>query len=409
MAPITWRNVDAPNIGDPARTLAMAQGSFNTAMEQLARPLQQIEQTNQANWQNQKVNNTNDVLNFLSGFRTVEEAQAAINGGAVDRMLAGMGSQVDQAAVRQAQRTVLPELQQRYTQGVAYDNAKATEAEKPIVGALTALLPDAKNRKHLAQAAQQYQEAGMLRSNVVAELLDKARNYDRSDAAERRAEEQLNIHRSQVNEQRAQRKAHEQAMRMSELQQAAALQAKPKMNEVANIDAVLKSSIFAGTPTDDIKGRQAIAETARKTGIYAGDWTTEAPDIWDAVKKLDGKMDVENRLFSPKGDKMLINSIDPKTGKVQMKNGAPVRMEIPLTAELVSEALLRAKGSNWSDPSISNLREQLLSMAQDPGLQAEYMKVQQLRQRRDQLLGEINGLDKTVASVAENRVVRAPK
>ena len=409
MAPITWRNVDAPNIGDPTRTLALSQGSFNTAFEQLAKPLQQIEQTNQANWQNQKVNNTNEVLNFLSGFKSVEDAQAAINSGALDRMMGGMGAQVDQAAVRQAQKAVIPDLQQRFTQGVAYDNAKASEAEKPIVGALTALLPDPKNRKHLAQAAQQYQEAGMLRSNVVADLLDKARTYDRSDAAERRAEEQLNIHRSQVNEQRAQRKVQEKALRMGEIQQGIALEAKPLVSELANIDALLKTSIFSGTSPTDVKGRQAIADTARKTGIFAGDWSTEAADIWDGVRKLDSTLPPERKLFGAGGDTLLVNSIDPKTGKVLMNNGAPVRMEIPLTAELVSEALLRAKGSNWTDPSMNNVREQLAAMANDPGMQAEYLKIQQMKARRDQLLGQINQLDKKAGQLANGRLESVPK
>lgn len=419
MPPITWRNVDAPNIGDPSRTLAMAQGSVNAAFDQMARPLQQFEATDRANWETQKVNNTNEMLNYLSGFRTVEDAQAAINSGAVQGMLTKMGAQVDQNKVRQVQNTLIPDLQNRFTQGVAYNNAKVAEAERPIVGALTALLPDPKNRSHIVEAADAYQQAGMLRPEVVAELRDKARSYGRNDDewqlklnADKRAEEQLRLHARQVALQGEQQRRQDEIMKMGEISQAITIKSQPLQTEIAAIDARLKSSTFTGVSATDPKGRQAITDTLRETGIFAGSLGAEANTLWDGVRKMDSGEKPVNRILGPKGDELLVNAIDPKTGKqaINPKDGSPVRMTIPLTAQMVQEAVLRAKGSNYTDPSVSNVLEQLARMREEPGLQSEYLQVQSLKQRRDDLMRQLTEIQTAGSTVAERRLVaKTPK
>ena len=376
MGPITWRNVDAPNLGDPTRTLALAQNSINTAFDQFARPLQQMEQTNEQNWKVTKENNTNDVLNFLSGFKTVEEAQAAIDSGAVQNMMSRMGAQVDQNKVRQAQMNVIPELQQRFTQGVAYSNAKATEAEKPIVGALTALIPDAKNRKHLAQAAQQYQEAGMLRPEVVARLLDQSRNYDRNDAewqlklnADGRAERALQLQREEANIRKQEADARSKA-----------LERQLKQQEVAQQQAALESL------------RAAKAEVNQK-GVYGdGDMSTmEGKNTFlkaltDTYKlSPNAADDVQKEFFKeyPQG-KYPVQLKNPDGSIKKDASGKPMTEMVPIPVRTLLSSLGRTDewwSDNWWSTRGDRTKTQIGLDMQKPEILNEILSAYQMRDR----------------------------
>lgn len=411
MPPITWRNVDAPSLGDPSRTLALAQGSINMGLDQLARPLQQMEATGDANWKVAKENNTNEMLNYLSGFKSVEDAQAATNDGSVQNMLTRMGAQVDQTKVRQAQANVIPDLQQRYAQGIAYDNTKAAESEKPIVGALMALLPDAKNRKHLAEAAQQYQEAGMLRPAVVADLLDKARNYGRNDDewqlklnADARAGAHLAMQQRQLDEQTKDRKLREQQMRVAEIIQATQGRAAGYQTEISAIADNLKNSIFSGTSPNSEAGRKIITEAFRKTGISDTELTADFHDFWDGIRKTDNALLGKLQLITPKGDGVKVDVLDQNGNVVRDKSGNPSQMVIPLTAEMIQEAALRAKGNSWFDPSSGDILSSLGKMVRDPALQAEYLAVQQKQQLKEALKGQVAKVQQEGADLLTRRL-----
>lgn len=75
MAPITWRNVDGPDLSSAARILGLAQNSFNTAVDAFSRPVVQQQQTNEQNWQAMKDWNTNQVLNKFAGITDPNAAQ----------------------------------------------------------------------------------------------------------------------------------------------------------------------------------------------------------------------------------------------------------------------------------------------------------------------------------------------
>lgn len=361
MPPITWRNVDAPNLGDPTRTLALAQSSFNTALDQFGKPLQQMEQTNQANWNAAKENNTNEMLNYLSGFKSVEDAQAAINNGSVQNMLTRMGAQVDQTKVRQAQTNVIPDLQQRYTQGIAYDNTKAAESEKPIVGALMALLPDAKNRAHLAQAAQQYQEAGMLRPTVVADLLDKARNYGRNDDewqlklnADARAKQALQIQQEEAKARRqeldARTKAFDRQLKQQEQsQQQASLEAL-----IASRAEVNQKGVYGDGDMATVEGKNAFYKALADTYKLSDNAINDVRQNFDA-RYPQGKYEVH--LKNPDGSLKKDTSGKPMTEMVPI----PVRTllsSVGRTDEIWNGSLWSRRGDKTANQFSLDMQKQ---------------------------------------------------
>lgn len=130
--PITWRNVEAPDVRGALLGLTAANQSFNAGFDKIGEVLKQREQMATDNWNQQKVNNTQLALDELRKYRTPEEYQAAMQSGELDRLTQGMGAQVDAAAVRNAEETRLPFLQQRVVAENAFNAAKDAEADRPI-------------------------------------------------------------------------------------------------------------------------------------------------------------------------------------------------------------------------------------------------------------------------------------
>lgn len=136
--PITWRNVDAPDNRGVSGMLGAAQEGINSGLGQIAGVLKQRESINDANWNQQKTNNTQAFLDELGKFRTPEEYQAALASGQLDQMRQGYGAQVDVAATRAAEEARLGNLQQRVKQGIEYQNVTQDAKDAPVLQRLTA-------------------------------------------------------------------------------------------------------------------------------------------------------------------------------------------------------------------------------------------------------------------------------
>ena len=139
MAAITWRNVEAPSIGEASRAMYLGGLSIDKGFDRLGDVLKQREATDAANWEQQKVNNTNGLFNKLLGYSSPEEYQAAMASGEMQQEMAGMGAQVDQNALRQAMDKRLPELQNRVKAGIEYSNTMADSKDAPILDQVAAL------------------------------------------------------------------------------------------------------------------------------------------------------------------------------------------------------------------------------------------------------------------------------
>lgn len=136
--PITWRNVDAPDLRGSAALMGVAQQGINKGFDQFQNVLQQQQKVDEANWNQIKENNTNELRNQLFAARTPEEAQA-IQAQIMERMNT-LGAQVDQNSIRTAMDGRIPLLQQRAKAEIDYNNAMTDAKDEPILKRLHAEL-----------------------------------------------------------------------------------------------------------------------------------------------------------------------------------------------------------------------------------------------------------------------------
>lgn len=132
--PITWQSIARPNFDSVNKGLLQTAALFNSAVEGFKDPLKEANATVQQNWNQGKENNTNTLLNKFAGFKTAEEAQAALNSGAIAEMLGGFGAQVNGDAVRAAQQNLVSNLQKKAIEADVYDQNRLEISERPIVG-----------------------------------------------------------------------------------------------------------------------------------------------------------------------------------------------------------------------------------------------------------------------------------
>lgn len=133
--PITWQNINAPDLAAASRPLEAAQRSFSNMFGQFGDILAQRERINEANWQNTKTNNTNAVLDRLASFRTPDELAAAQASGELAQMRQRFGAQIDTAALRGAEEQRLNALRTGARQAGEFqdwstDRAQAADVEK---------------------------------------------------------------------------------------------------------------------------------------------------------------------------------------------------------------------------------------------------------------------------------------
>ena len=175
-SPITWRNVDAPDLRGAAGMLQLANTGINSGFDKLNQVLQNEQATTDANWKVQRDNNTQAFLNSINQYRTPEEYQAALASGALN---AGQyGAQIDQAAVRSALDGRLSVLQDRTVKANQHaDMIKAREAA-PIVDKLStmALSEDKAVRQSAKEALGIYADNGMVPR--AAEIAGNIRNTE---------------------------------------------------------------------------------------------------------------------------------------------------------------------------------------------------------------------------------------
>jgi hypothetical protein len=126
--PITWQNVQGPDSSSGFRAIEAAGRSINAAFDQFGGLIKDAQAVDAANWEQVKKNNTQDFLNKLYSATGPEQFKALQDSGQLQEMIAKNGAQIDQAAARSAMDGRLATLQQRETQGMAFKNAVANQA-----------------------------------------------------------------------------------------------------------------------------------------------------------------------------------------------------------------------------------------------------------------------------------------
>lgn len=129
--PITWRNVEAPDLRGAAFMMGQAQAGINSGFERIQDILKAERATADANWNVVRDNNTQAFLDSVNQYRTADEFQAAQKSGALDQLRSQFGNQIDRAAVRAAEDGRLATLQGRDVQAINYGNTMQDHREAP--------------------------------------------------------------------------------------------------------------------------------------------------------------------------------------------------------------------------------------------------------------------------------------
>jgi hypothetical protein len=133
-APITWQNVNGPSPAQASAPLSSASQTFNDAFASLRGVLQEREAVDNANWQNQKANNTTSFLDTVAAkYKTPEALAAAQQSGELDQLRQSFGTQIDADKVRGAADARMVALQQQAREGLAYQHMMTDERVAPIL------------------------------------------------------------------------------------------------------------------------------------------------------------------------------------------------------------------------------------------------------------------------------------
>lgn len=183
--PITWRNVDVNPIGEISRAMLSAQTGINAGFDNFGNILKQNEAVTNANWNQEKTNNTNAFLNEMSKYTTPEAYQAALDSGELQSKIAAHGALIDQAAARQALGAQMGILQERVTKGQQFQDNQTDRAEAPIKDQIAALTAQGKftEAKALLDQHTLRNEAALYKGTAEAE---------RKDVLEKRADTSFN-------------------------------------------------------------------------------------------------------------------------------------------------------------------------------------------------------------------------
>jgi hypothetical protein len=127
-SPITWRTVETSPIGEISRAMSSGQAGINLGFDSFQKILDRQQATEQANWNQEKTNNTNAFMNELAAVKTPEEYAAAQD--RLQQMLSSKGAQIDQQAGRQALGAQLGLLQGRVESNQKYEDGRTDFAQR---------------------------------------------------------------------------------------------------------------------------------------------------------------------------------------------------------------------------------------------------------------------------------------
>lgn len=200
--PITWQSIARPDFDSVNKGLLQTAALFNSAVDGFKDPLKEANATVQQNWNQGKENNTNALLNKFAGFKTAEEAQAALESGSVAEMLGGYGAQVDGSAVRAAQQNLVSNLQKKAVEADTYQQTQLAAAERDGIGQAQTAIANGQydDAKRIMQSLSPKTQAVLANDAVKHQQTTEAhkQNILASQAGIRQADERNAIDRDQL-------------------------------------------------------------------------------------------------------------------------------------------------------------------------------------------------------------------
>jgi hypothetical protein len=186
---ITWRSMQAPELADTSRSMELAQKGFGSAFDGLSEVLKQRQVTQDANYAQGKVNNTEAFMQNLYKANTNDEFQAAKAAGQYEQQLSGYGAQVDRAAVRAALDGRGDFLKNRDMNQITYGNAMRDNKEAPEMDAIKTMIArgDTKGATALLDAGTFRNEAPLYEAGRTMEqkVIGEGRNTTDFDSRQR--------------------------------------------------------------------------------------------------------------------------------------------------------------------------------------------------------------------------------
>lgn len=259
---ITWRNVDAPDTRGALLGMEAAGQSINTGFDKLGEVLKQREQMATDNWNQQKLNNTNTVMDSMMEAKTPEELQA--KEAFLAQMLQGMGAQVDAQAIRAAQDARLPMLQQRAKTGIEYKNFITDEEQAKVRDQVGVLIASGKTEEAmaLAQSSGLRQMAPVMAAGNAEQRLRTELGYKANDEARKAKDQeyqdklfpgQQQLQTQQIDNQKAEAELRRAQAEALPVQNAAAKQEKlDKQLREAQEKAFKEDNLFGEMPKDPV-------------------------------------------------------------------------------------------------------------------------------------------------------------
>ncbi|MCM2973724.1 hypothetical protein [Larsenimonas suaedae] len=304
--PITWRNVTAPSTQGASSLFQGAQQSLDNSLGALGRLVDREQKTNRANWENQRNNNTQDVLNQLGQFQSVDEYNAARESGALAQLQNRFGRQVDQSAVRQAMTALPGQLMKRGQAEAEYEDFTRQRDERPLVNQYQSMIAN----QDYAGAQALLDQHDLLNEG---ELAGMARNSRLKDAAERRANRadgraaaSLRMRQTAFNQGQQDRASHKagEAILQASLNRYAQQdeQATQQLNSLAKRHGI---PVVNGQPDLSKVGddkTSAFRDAVNSAGISVPSWSQRRQEL---TKTL-----MANKSISPSEVGSLINNFD---------------------------------------------------------------------------------------------------
>lgn len=395
-SPITWRTINAPNLGDPSQSLRASQLSFTSAFDGINKVLDQREQTQVDNFGKMKEYNTDQFLNKLAEFQTPEEAQAALASGELAALRQQYGAQVDGKAVRDAQSSLVQNLQSKALANQTYTDTQTEVAERDVVGRAEQLI----NAGDFA-GARDLINGSNLRESTKARLFGTAKTNERDDARWGmdllRVQQGNEAHESALltdaadrNYKVAQTGAANRSNRGGDGSGLAGLSALTNLitrvgeNQQAPLQAVISNSPFSGDLAVSEKGRDAISSTLEQTGISNWNMATNKENFLDNVLKKVSTGD--DPLVTPDGKSIWITAPDGSATKV------------PFTNSLFLRAIRNDNGA-LTDPSVGDVVKNLRQLASQPGFLEEAAAYESAK---GQLANSQQGVAAALANITTN-------
>lgn len=132
--PITWRNVNSRSDAAANALVGSAQQSLNRALTDAGKGLAGIQNDRQAEYDSLVNRNTQDFLDKVAGYTSVDQLQSDQANGLFERLQAGYNGAVDPTKIRQAVGQRISSLQDSTLQGFKFNEQVTDQKEAPFIG-----------------------------------------------------------------------------------------------------------------------------------------------------------------------------------------------------------------------------------------------------------------------------------